>query len=129
MKMPFFTLFLAIILTGCGSIADKDVIGEYDARYTFAREQLSLKTDHTYEQRIRANGSTTPLLREGNWSFLDNHSIVNLQDPLIIDDNLGKLRADYQIPVNGLWGLRAERGLLGISLNWNDDGGVRFVRQ
>ena len=121
------TLLLLLLLSGCSSgIAPGKLPGEYLAEFTFAREKLELFANGNYRQTITVREQQ--VVHEGAWKYLQSGGTVVLETPLLVDDPFGRFNSDYRIPAKGSWYLSVEQWIGPITLNWNDDAGVRFSK-
>jgi hypothetical protein len=121
-------ILIAISLGLLGScqmgITRSELPGRYRVQYPYGVEELELQSNGVYVQTIKLNREDAPATNTGRWEYQEGS--VLLTDPLLVDDNFGKPRADYRIRQRGGWYLRVERGLGGITLNWADDLGFHF---
>ena len=124
---------MAVILSsgiaGCTPIDERRVLGAYVAEYSYARQELDIKPNGSYVQRIVVKGKSEELTHSGTWTYDRSASRLVLNDPLLLDDNFGKLNPDYRTPAKGIWGLSVRSTAAGITLNWNDDLGVHFTKK
>jgi hypothetical protein len=131
MRRALLLLAACLYLVACSqSVEEKEIVGKFVAEYSYAREELELKADGSYAQRIALKGQRGgEVIHTGTWKYQKATENLWLQDPLLVDDNFGNLNPNYKKPTKGVWGLYAKRGLGGgITLNWNDDLGVSFKR-
>lgn len=130
MKRLIFFVFVVVNLIGCsGSIQQSELAGTYIAEYSYAREVLELRVNGTYTQGVTfSDKKNSAISNSGSWKYNLGEKRVLLENPILIDDNFGKLNPNYKQPVSGGWHLTATRDFGGIALNWNDDLGVRFKK-
>jgi len=121
--------FSLITFGACSSKMERgDVIGEYVATYSFGVERLRLNPDGTYVQTITLKGKTESTKHSGTWDYAPSRDLVIVRSPLEFSDPFGKLNANYELPMTGTWNLAVNKTLGNISLNWNDDAGVRLEK-
>ena len=129
MRVLILAAILITGIAGCTPVDDERLVGTYVAEYSYAREELDIKPNGTYVQRILIKGKAEELTHFGTWAYDRSAGRLALNNALLLDDNFGKLKPDYMTPVRGIWGLSVRSTPAGITLNWNDDLGVRFTKK
>jgi hypothetical protein len=123
-------LAIAVALVSCASsIGPEEVVGTYIAEYSYGQEELRLNEDHSYVQRITVKGAPGETTHSGHWTYDSGVGRLSLQDALLLDNNFGKLNPNYKKPSDGIWVLSVRKSLSRVTLNWNDDLGVRFEKK
>ncbi len=117
-------VMLAIGLCACSNVAQAELVGSYEATYEFGTQSLRLQQNGAYTQQLTLPTVKGAVSHVGRWEYSQARRLVILHDPLIFDDNFGKLNSQYQTPANGSWNLNVRKDLHGLSLTWNDDVGV-----
>lgn len=119
----------SVLFSGCSSkVSFDEVIGNYKLRYPYATEELQLNMDGTYIQTVLIDSETTPKTNKGRWEFWVKESEVVLNDPMIVDDGFGKLKARYWQSEPIAWNLDARKSFGKISLGVNPDWGFAFKK-
>jgi hypothetical protein len=112
-------------LCACSSnVAKSSLVGDYEAKYDFGAETLRLQSNGTYTQRLVLKNGKNAISHSGRWEYAQPRNLVILHDPLMFDDNFGKLNPQYRTPADGSWNLNVRSGLTSLALAWNDDVGV-----
>jgi hypothetical protein len=117
-------LALTILLLGCSQVPPARLVGNYEAKFAFGTESLRLGSDGTYSQALTLANAKDVVSNTGHWEYAQSRELVILHEPLLFDNNFGKLNPGYRTPVNGSWNLNVRRTFGGIRLTWNDDMGV-----
>jgi hypothetical protein len=116
---------LAVGLWACSSdVTQTELAGGYEAKYEFGTQNLRLQPDGAYMQKLTLPTVEGAVSHAGRWEYSQARGLVILHDPLMFDDNFGKLNPQYQTPVNGTWNLNVRKTFRGLTLAWNDDLGV-----
>lgn len=87
----------AVGLLGCGkNVTREDLPGAYSADYGFAREELELKNNGEFEQRIRVLSREGLSTANGTWRFdQQGRDIYFSKEFLVVADGLGNLKPDF----------------------------------
>jgi hypothetical protein len=116
---------LAVWLWACSSdVTQSELAGSYEAKYQFGTQNLRLQPDGTYTQKLTLPTVEGAVSHAGRWEYSQARGLVILHEPLMFDDNFGKLNPQYRTPVDGSWNLNVRKNLRGLTLTWNDDVGV-----
>jgi len=121
--------FVLLNLGACSSKVERsDVLGEYVATYSFGVEKLQLNPDGTYVQTVTLKGKTAATQHSGTWDYAPSRGVVTVHDSLHFSDPFGKMNPNYATPLPGAWIMIGSKTLGSVSLNWNDDSGVKFEK-
>jgi hypothetical protein len=87
----------AVALFGCGkNVTRENLPGAYSADYGFAKEELELKNNGEFEQRIKVLSRQELSTANGTWRF-DQQAcdIYFSKEFLVVADGLGNLKPDF----------------------------------
>lgn len=109
----FFVAFLTIAFScSCNqSPGTSQILGHYVAEYPYGKEELVLRDDGTYLQKIHLNSSASEIENVGKWKYDGERRRVELQKMYVVDDGFGRLRQDFEDPKLDLASFPVERNL------------------
>jgi len=124
-------LCVLIYFVGCSvAITRNKVIGNYKVRYRYGTELLRLSADGKYSQVFVLDSTKAETRNTGTWEYKGGgEPQIILHNPLIVDDDFGKLSPTYSEPGRGMWILHPHSFLGKISLPVNEDLGLYFEKQ
>lgn len=112
------------MIVGCSSSPDiEKLYGEYQADFAYGVERLALRSNGTYEQRLTLKATGEGVTHIGRWEYRRDGGVVIVNDPLLFDDNFGKLNPEFRSPVSGGWHLDVRERFGSFRLVWNEDFG------
>ncbi len=126
MRNLIFLLLICPLISGCSKPEEKDLIGTYEAKYSYGTEILTLNSDKTYEQTFQSYKEKN-LKNSGSWDYDAATSRVRLTNIMAVDDfdkpakNIGSVGGDWWVPVEKLFG--------SIRLNPNPDLPIKFIKK
>src|SRR5262249_32895311 len=103
-----------------------DVVGTYECKYQFGVERLELRKDGTYVQVATLQGRSSPIVNRGSWTI--DGSKLDLEDPVLVDDNFGGLSAKPDEVQRGLWTEHVATGGSSVELAWSPDSDLKFSK-
>lgn len=122
------TIFFIVLLSGCYRASDDDVVGQYVVVYPFGTESLTIKKDGSYLQAISTKKRSISVTHSGKWTFDSSSKVLRLYNPVLADDNFGKLRDQFELPVDGSWNLSLSKHWGKVILSWNPDQECEFQK-
>lgn len=127
MRLPGVIIWVALLvgILSC-SVERDELVGRYEAILPFATVELELRDDGLYEERVMVRSTSRVLTHTGRWEY--RNSQIALKDPLIVDDNFGRLNPELSIPQEGLWLLSVSKRWKNIRLTWAPDFDYRFTK-
>ena len=117
-----FLLILLVLMPACMQVKEKELYGAYIAKYSFGTEKLTLKPNGEYIQEIFLKGEIKTLIHKGKWWYDAEFNRVNLDNALIVAAESGRLKKDYNVPINHRLGTPVTRILYTIRLATSDEG-------
>jgi hypothetical protein len=124
-------LFAALLLAAanCRAPSRSELVGGYKIRYSYGSEELRLNSDGTYVQVISLDRGGLRASNSGKWEYREKKGELSLIDPLLVDDNFGKVSSTWMSPRAGLWSLAAEKWPTGsVTLYYSPDFDYRFEK-
>jgi len=103
-------------------VKENDLYGAYIAKYSFGTEKLILKPNGEYIQEVSLKDETKTLIHKGNWWYDVEFNRVSLDNALIVTDISGRLKKDYNVPINHSLRTPVTRILYTIRLATADEG-------
>jgi hypothetical protein len=104
-------LTLIVFISGCKRLEKADLDGRYLADDDLATEELTLDTDGDYTQKVTLKSTHKTHLANGKWTFDRIRGCVYVtfdKNFIVVRNDFGKLRADYNQPRKGLVGMPAD---------------------
>lgn len=95
-------LILVLLIPACTPVKEKDLYGTYVAQYSFGIEKLTLDANGDYIQEVTIKAQAKTIIHKGHWRFAPEDKYVELEKALDVQDPLGNLKKDYDVPFNGL---------------------------
>ena len=137
LKQSWMTTALAVCLgmtlAGCngGAVDAGDLPGTYRAAYDFGTEELTVRSDDTYEQAFAETGGTPVSINRGRWTLERgdtwDRTVLVLHDAVGLADVFGN-RSD-PARKTAAWRLPVRRKGDQLRLVINEDIGLAFVRR
>lgn len=123
-------VWVFLLSTGCAEpdMASK-LEGKYLAQYSFGSEELALKSSGVYQQVIRINGDSEPIVSSGTWKYLQREGRVDLTSFFLVTDKGGGLRKNYREPMAAYVSLPVERNFLVGTIRLGPDEGSPYIKQ
>ena len=91
-------------LTACSvSVPTTDLYGDYVATYKNGTERLTLRSDGTYSQEVRLDGSEA-VVNAGTWEHDQRDNSVLLRDCIAANDGFATIVPSRLTPVKGICG-------------------------
>jgi hypothetical protein len=122
-------MLLVFVLGGCTAPSTESLAGQYEARFDYGTETLWLRSDGTYSQKLTVAATGEAISHNGRWKYDQSTASLTLSDPLLFDDNFGRLNPQFRTPVSGDWKLDVRGSAHSVSLAWNDDLDIEFRRK
>ena len=113
--------FLAWATACSGPVTSAEMSGRFLCSYAYGAELLTLSSDGTYVQQVSVDAPPWVASHKGTWTFDENEQELSLVDALLLDDNFGRLRREFDEPESGLWRLEVGRRGARVVLRWNPD--------
>jgi hypothetical protein len=123
--------YTAVSLSACaGGVDEKLLPGTYRATYEFGTEELTIRSDGTYEQTFAETGRTPVSINRGGWTVTRgdawDRSVLVLHDAIALVDGFGKRAVPPHRAT--VWRLPARRDGNQIRFVINEDIGLAFVK-
>lgn len=124
-RLALFACILATAMVGCVPIPrkypEKELLGEYEIKYSFGVDTLVLNGDHLYEQRFTDTSGKT-FIHKGKWRFEGGRSNqVALIEAVDVCDAFGSFASTE--PQRG-YSLRTFGWYGGIVISMSEDLGL-----
>ena len=128
-SLALAVIVMGLLVAGCSGPSEQaELIGEYEAKFDYGIETLALMAEGKYDQHLAVSATGETVSHSGRWTFDQRTDTVILNDPLLFDDNFGKLNPEFRAPVSGGRHLDVRVRPGSLALVWNDDQGVEFRR-
>jgi len=100
LRVPRLTLVAesVVLLFTCACFRTPDfhdIAGNYVAHYSYGTEELDLRPDGIFVQKVYISSSQRQLETTGKWTFDRRRLRVELNDKYLVDDGFGRLPKDY----------------------------------
>ena len=108
----FLSLGIGMVLLR--PIQGSQIVGAYVADYSFATENLTIRADHSFSQRVTLKSSNETIETSGTWTYVDaDHRVTFIDNFLLSRDGFGRARSR---PERGAANFLAMRTLRGIQI-------------
>jgi hypothetical protein len=101
-----------------------EIYGRYELENGSGTECVTLNKDGTYFQDYTSKDGMTHVTQTDGWTYEPEKSELNLHNPLLIYDMLGKLNDPTHFQTKGIYGYGLTREFGQIRININEDSGV-----